>query len=571
MARIRSKQSGLQTLAYKFGGMGKHTPLKPLGAEDMCNFRILPNGVLKVRSGYTYKKHFSSGKKVRGFWEGVLGGLSLVFAVVGDTVYRLSGDTMNEINAGTVTDGEGAVHFCVYEDSLYLLDGEKIQIYVPATSKFSEIEPYVPLYGYQWHPSSYGEVNEQINLMTPRMRVHYYNSGDTNVFTLPYYASSVDVVYVNGRKSNDYTFSANSNKITFTSSAAPITAEIGFTVSLNEELRSAILAAQMSYIYSRHGENQLMLWGTDGRLYCARQVSKAMMSSCQVLYPKASSLYFCEDDIFFLGDFVNPISTVCPLYEILLVFTPNRIWKLSFEKDGMKVTLAMSGMGCASQHGVIPYGSGILAAMNGGIYNITASPARPEDLFPERISIGVDEKFASGFTDNVHLMRNFADGEVWMRDPTDTTGTVWVWNTESEEWYRFGKIDATFFFKTAGKLGFAKGSDICLFDRAEATDNGVPIDAYYKSAYLDFGAPDSIRRSMRALLYAAASQNNYRIQLETEQGKITYTLKTPTDATSPQLHDVRLHTHRYRFLRFTISVAASHPVEFYKLDIYTRP
>ena len=79
MARIRSKKSALQALTYKFGGMGKHTPLEPLGAEDMCNFRILPNGVLKVRSGYTCKKHFSSGKKVRGFWEGVLEGLSIVF------------------------------------------------------------------------------------------------------------------------------------------------------------------------------------------------------------------------------------------------------------------------------------------------------------------------------------------------------------------------------------------------------------------------------------------------------------------------------------------------------------
>ena len=571
MARIQSKRAALQTLTHKFGGLGKHTPLEPLGAEDMCNFRILPNGVLRVRSGYTRKKHFASGKKVRGYWEGVLNGLSIVLVVVGETVYRLSGNAMNEINTGSVKDGDEAVHFCLYKDSLYLLDGESIQVYIPASSKFVEIEPYVPLYGYQWHPQAYGDIYEEINLITPRMRVSYYNSDDTKVFLLPYYASSVEVVYANGKKTTEYTFSPNSNKITFTSSVAPVIVEVGFTVSLNEEVREAILTAQMSYIYSRNGENQLMLWGTNGHLFCARNVDGNMLSSCQVFYPKVSPLYFCADDIFILGDFVNPIRTICPLYEILLVFTPNRIWKLSFEKDGIHVALAMSEMGCASYHGAIPYNSGILAAMKGGIYNITASPARPEDLFLERISIGIDDKFSSEFTDNVHLIRNYADGEVWMRDPTDTTGTVWVWNTENKEWYRFGAIQASFFFKTASNWGFAKGSDLCLFDRTNTTDNGSAIDAYYKSAYLDFGSPNSVRRSMRALLYASAGESNSEILFETEQGKITYPLTSPSGATSPQLHDLRIHTHRYRFLRFTISSEATDQPEFYRLDIYSLP
>ncbi|MBQ7391192.1 MAG: hypothetical protein IJV73_00760, partial [Clostridia bacterium] len=56
------------------------------------------------------------------------------------------------------------------------------------------------------------------------------------------------------------------------------------------------------------------------------------------------------------------------------------------EKEGIRATLAMHDMGCASSLGCIPYEGGVLAAMNGGIYKLTASPARPEDLFPERVS-----------------------------------------------------------------------------------------------------------------------------------------------------------------------------------------
>ena len=569
MARIRSKQPALKSLSYKFGGMGKHTPLSPVGAEDTCNFRILPNGVLRVRSGYTLKKHFSSGGKVRGVWEGTLGGTSLRFAVVGDTVYRLSGDAMDETAVGTVTDGDGPVHFCVFEDTLHLLDGQTIWTYSETTQTFGAVEPYVPLYGYSWNPTTCGEVNEDINLLTPRLRVHYYNSTGSSVFTLPYYADRIEVVIADGKKTGNYSFMAGSNKISF--STPPTVLEVGFSVSLNTETRAAMLASQMSYIYTRGGANQLLLWGNDARLFFSRSVSAPMMSSCRVFYPKASSLYFCAKDVLFLGDSAHPIRTICPLYETLLVFTSDRIWNLAFEKEGIVSTLAMQDMGCGSQHGAIPYNNGVLAALDGGIYHITASPARPEELFLERLSIGVDEKFPSGFTDNVHLVRNLLDGEIWLRDPTNGTGDVWVWNFELEQWYRFDSIAASSFFKNADSIGFASGSDIFLFGRTYTTDNGSAINAYYKSAYLDFEASDSPRRSMRALLYSSASESDCEVLFETEQKEISYPLLPASYTNAPQLHDMRIATHRYRFLRFTLSVSAMDLLEFYRLDLYSRP
>ena len=569
MARIKSKRNTLKTLSCKFGGIGKHTPLEPLGAEDMCNFRILPNGTLKVRPGYVCKKQFASGRKIRGVWEGALEGVSLFFAVVDDTVYRLVGDTMNEINAGEIANNQANVHFCVYKNTLYLLDGEKIWIYIPASAKFFEVEPYVPLYGYQWHPQAYGEINEEINLITTSMRVHYYNSGDYTVFLLPYFANSVEVVYVNGRKTTEYSFSPGSNKVTF--STPPITVEIGFSVMLNEELRANILASQMSYIYSQNGNNQLMLWNKDGNLFCAQDVTDSMLSACRVLYPKVSPLYFCEKDIFFLGDHIHPITSICPLHDTLLVFTSDRIWNVSFEKEGMRATLATHDMGSSSRHGVIPYKSGVLAAMNGGIYNLTASVSRPYELSMERISIYVDDKFPANFTQKIHLIRNFDNGEIWMRDPTDNSGSVWIWNTDNGEWYRFADINATFFFKGLGGFGFVTENEICLFDRTVSTDNGSSIDAYYQSSYLDMGASDSVKRSMRALLYGAPNKSRAKILFETEQDQLSYTLSTPSSANTPQLWNVRIHTHRYRFLRFTLSTAASNPSEFYRLDIFSQP
>ena len=571
MARIKTKQGAPKTLSCKFGGMGKYAPLSPLGAEEVRNFRILPNGGMRVRSGYILKKHFIGNQPVRGVWEGTLGASSLLFAVAGNTIYLLSGDEMTETAVGTVSADTSSAHFFVHEDVLYLLDGSNIYTYSPASKKFAVIEPYVPLYGYAWSPTSYGEINEEINLLTPRLRVHYYNTDGATEFKLPYHADSIEVVRANGQKISGYGFSPGSNKITV--SSAPIVLEVGLTVALNEELRAAILATQMSFIYSRNGNNRLMLWGNDARLFFAKDVTTPMLSSCQVYYPKVSPLYFCKDDVFFLGDSTHPVTALCPLYETLLAFTSDRIWNISFDKDGIiQATLAMHDMGCSSPKGVIPYDGGALVAMRGSIYHLTASSARPEDLSLERISAGVEDRFPAEFTEGgVEMIRNFGDGEVWIHNPTCPSAAVWVWNTESKEWYTFTAIDATLFFKIMGKIGFAYGSDIFLFDRQENTDNGSPIDAYYKSAYFDFGAPDSIRRSMRALLYASPNKSSSMVQFETEQEGVTYHLTSPSGKAVPQLHDIRMPTRRYRFLRFSITTASAEATEFYKLDLYSRP
>lgn len=569
MARIKSKRMALGTLSCKFGGMGKYAPLSSVGAEDMCNFRLLPNGALRVRSGYARKKHFSSQGKVRGIWEGTLEGTSYLFAVVGNTVYRLVDDAMTETSVGTVADGTEEVHFFVYEDVLYLLDGENIWNYLTSSNKFEVIEPYVPLYGYLWDPVSGGEVNEEINLLTPKLRVLYHNPNGETEFNLPYYASRIDVAFLNGKKTTNFNFSPGTDKIVFPT--APLSVEVSFTVSLNQEVRSTICASQMAYIYSRGGANQLFLGGKDARLFYTKSVTAPMLSSCQALYPKASPLYFVMDNIFFLGDNAHPITAICPLYETLLVFTSDRIWNIAFKKEEIQATLSLHGIGCASPCGVMPYENGVLAAMGDSIYHITASPARPEELITERISKGIDEKFPTGFGERVHLIRNNADGEIWMRDPTNTAGEVWIWNFELGEWYRFSGITASFFFQNNMGIGFASGSDICVFERSKTTDNGSPIDAYYKSAYLDFGVPDSMRRSMRAFLYASPSKSDCEVLLETEQKEQSYQLSTPLFATAPQLHDMRIATHRYRFLRFTLSTSASHLTEFYRLDVCSGP
>lgn len=569
MARLKSRRSALKILSCKFGGMGKHTPLSPEGAADMCNFRILPGGILKTRMGYQLKKDFLSGQKVRGVWKGSLEGVALLFAVAGDKIYRLEGDAMAQTVVGSVASGENPVHFCVYLDALYLLDGTGIYQYSTSQNQFKAVEAYAPLYGYQWNPTIFGEVNEKINLLSPRLRVHYYNAAAESIFLLPYYAESVDMVRVDGVKTSSYNFTPGSNRIIL--HVAAIHVEVGFTVSLNDELRSEMLAAQLSYIYSQNGESKLFLGDSQGRLFCSSEVSQPMLASCRVIYPEANPLYFCAEDILFLGDSAHSVTTMCPFYDTVLAFTSDRIWNLTLEKGILEARLATRELGCASPLGAIPYENGVIAVLGTDVYRISASVARTEQLCFERLSVGMEGKLTPEFANKVQLFWNAADGEIWMRDSENEGGEVWVWNAVDNEWYRFDNIPASFFFKIDAGIGFAHDNGIFLFDRSCSTDCNAPIAAFYRSAYLDFGTPDVPRRSARAYLYSSTYSGNGTLLLETERiGKLFDT--TPSRlSVETHLQQMRMSLHRHRFLRFTLSVNASTPAEFYRLDLYSLP
>lgn len=572
MARLKSKHSALKSLSCKFGGLGKYTPLSPTGAEEMCNFRILPGGVLKTRMGYQLKKSFSSSQKVRGVWQGRIEDVSYLFAVAGDTIYRLTDDTMSEATiVGKIPANDRPVHFCAYLDNLYLLDETNIYLYSSRQNRFNAIEAYVPLYGYQWHPELFGDVYEEINLLSRHLRIHYSNTDGSTVFRFPYYADAVDFVYINGRSSTKYTFSPGSDHITTTAENPPFFVEVGITITLNEEIREKLLASQLSFIYNLKEESKLFLWGNDSRVFCSRHVSDYMLSSCRVFYSSTTPLYFCSDDILFLGDSTHPVTALCSFYDTILAFTADRIWNIRFEKEGMEVKLATREMGCASPFGVIPYRNSVLAIMGKDFYRISASVARTDELTFERLSQGMETRIGSNYATRGQLFWNVSDDEIWMRDPQKSNGEVLVWNTKSEEWYRFDNIAGAFFFKTDSGIGFAQNNNIFYFDRSYATDNKNPIEAFYRSSYLDFGTPDVPCRSGRAYLYCSANDGEGSLLLETERGGKVFHFSPSPSYANAYLQKIRFGGYRYRFLRFTISANASTPAEFYRLDIHTLP
>ena len=209
MSKINPERADVREDFEGFGGIGEKG-LSTGKATDMRNFRLLPDGALEKRCGWAVHQKFVS--DVRAVWQGVIGEISSIFVVVGDTVYRFVGDDQYE--AGVLTESWGHVAVSFYLGRLYLLDENEIYVYSETMNKFDVAYGYAPLFGLNWHPSNQGAINEPINLFSNRLRVNYLNTEGLSTFTLPYYAKSIDCVRVDNVNVSDYSFRTGGNTVT---------------------------------------------------------------------------------------------------------------------------------------------------------------------------------------------------------------------------------------------------------------------------------------------------------------------------------------------------------------------
>ena len=234
MSKIKPKHAYAKAVFDRFEGISEGTPSEENALSELCNFRILPNGSLEKRCGwYVYT---SLPDTVRGVWQGTLEGTSFCFAVGGNKVYQVRNGNVNEIS--TLTTTTGRVTFISYRGRLYLLDGAETYVLRMSPLRFTVAIGYAPLYGRNWHPTDYGQPNEPFNLFSSRLRIHYFNTTSSTTFNLPYYASSIDKVRVDGVEVKNVGFSAPSDHFTIPTAGASV--EVAFTVAMDSEIEATM-------------------------------------------------------------------------------------------------------------------------------------------------------------------------------------------------------------------------------------------------------------------------------------------------------------------------------------------
>ena len=193
-------------------------------ASAISNFRIASDGSLKKRGGYTLYHTFPD--VVRTFWEGTLKAKRYLFAVCGNGIYVVDELSGSPTRIDSVPSANGVLTFFEYEQELYLADGSSLRRYLPATRTFPAVTPYIPLYGYNWHPSTGGTVNEELNLLSNCARVLYSNPSSLVSFRLPFACRQILGVRVNGKEVTSYTFQSMSNTLTLPADATGYSVEV---------------------------------------------------------------------------------------------------------------------------------------------------------------------------------------------------------------------------------------------------------------------------------------------------------------------------------------------------------
>ncbi|MBR3893675.1 MAG: hypothetical protein IKJ35_00860 [Clostridia bacterium] len=548
MSKIKPERARVKEVFDGFGGIAPDG-LSTGKATDMRNFRLLPNGSIEKRCGWNVQMTLSG--EVRALWQGVIGGTGCIFAVSGDTIYRLQGDRQDAV--GVLTESAGHAEFVFYRGRLYLLDENEIYVYSENHGRFDVANGYAPLMGVDWHPTDFGDTHEPLNLFSRRLRVNYLNTVGATSFVLPFYAESIDCVRVDNVRVNDYSFQAGSDTVTLSQIGSRV--EIAFTMN-NPPMTYLNLHQCTRASVERFGMREvMMMYGNQAgsNLFCTARIDENMINYCKVAYPDTDPIYVKWEGEIAVGDSLHPITTLYRLRDRMLAFHSLGATAIipDEESDEIENYALLRGVGCTAAIDLRLDGDPVILNEN-GVFRLKNTGGDPDDILLERLSDGMESMLTPSFLEHAVAISDQRHGELWFRDAKDTEGVVWVYQTERKQWYCFDNVRADFFLTLDGEICFVSSHRICRFDDFLGTDDGAAITSFWESSVLGFSSPETLKRALRMTLCAKQGGGNVTaITLASERRAKTVTVHNLPGGTS-HLIDFRVPFGRFRLLRVSI-------------------
>lgn len=568
MSKIKPRHAFASEAFTSFEGLPDHPPFLDRGAYDMRNFRILSDGSLKKRGGRATLISFSD--EVRGFWEGSLEGVYRCFAVAGSRIYSLSPEEGTKTLIGYTLGTKKEVGFLLYGGNLYLLDSQEITLYQASTNTFEPITPYAPMLGVNWHPTEGGEIQEQPNLLTDRMRVGYYNTTGTNTFRLPFYATAVDKVRVNNADAA-FSFTPNTNTVVLNDTPATgATVEVAFRATVNAALTEQLHQCNRSFLFQEGTQETALLYGASQvyRVFCSTPVSAAKLAFSRVFYANSSSLYFAVNNVLLLGDSEHPVMSMCRNHDRILAMTDKMGYTILIGDNGKAEGYpVLYSLGATSYRGLLRYEDHLLCIDRGGVYRLDSTVGHPDDFSVERYRIGCSTTISSDFYEGAYGYFDLIHNELWLWKPSDSAGRVLVYRPDTKQTYAFDGMKAIWFENTTyGTILFGE-SKMQRLDDSLYQDNATAIKAYYQSGYLAFSHPEEWKRSLSlSVNMLFSNESSLYVTFETERNSAVDLF--PGDAGVPLHFNRRIPLGRFRFLRFRLTHYTNSDCRISSLALY---
>ena len=345
--------------------------------------------------------------------------------------------------------------------------------------------------------------------------------------------------------------------------------EIGFTIYLDSETTQNLLAATRALPVFLGAGEQLLLYGAPRGhyLYLAKAVSDSMLATARSGYPSCDRLYFRECDVMIIGDADNPITTVCRDGQRLLAFHPTGAAAIVFPAEEEPTYYAMSEIpGCSVRGMDISVGGDRYILNATGLFRLVHDSGSHDEMraIPLNVSLPSDDPELHARLLTAYLS---AHDELWMCDPLDATGFVYLYQPLRQQLYRFDHIPASRFLTVNGLFGFFSGKRICVFEEHLTTDAGIAFEAVATTGWLHFGCPETKKRSLRLSLLAQNTQE-MKITLESEHRQCE--INRTDAALASSVWDTRVPIGRFRMLRTVIRDSGAQRPRITRLALYAN-
>lgn len=536
-----------------------------VAAAEMVNFRIRSDGSLETRCGY--RRIFTAPGVPRTVFSGYHAGESVLYFLIGSGIYRYyEGDEYGYLYCGSVGTTEGNAEFAVYHGKLYLFDGA--EIYVKDGTHFRRAEGYLPLYGKDWGPSTCGDVYEEENLLTPRVRIRYRNEAGETKICFPRRVESVDRILIDGIEIPTEAATLLGTGLECTCVDFEAAEEIEVIVTLHTEDRRATIRSLTRVLpYGEADERSLLCYGGSdaARLYSSTAVSESSARESDSrggccggeLYFPVTGISYCLD---------APITAVCRHYGRLLLFTGSGAWVM--DPAGDSVVQVHASIGCDKTDGAVLCGNTPMTYFGGRLWAWSVKRESENEYSASVLSDPVSKTVMEMRSGRVLMQYYPARGELWI---SSGKGEILIYNTERAVFYRFSGIAADRLIASAEDVLFLSGTSLMQMDEALSEDeDGVGIRAYYESGWLDFGHPERTKRAVRYLLSGNPGGGNLTLRIQSERGVTATASLFGRAATVPNAYGGRISVGRFRYLSYSITVRGAARASVHALTVTAR-
>ncbi|MBR6602787.1 MAG: hypothetical protein IKK94_02095 [Clostridia bacterium] len=509
----------------KFGGIC-HGAAKTEGKEhtalDICNFRILSDGSLEKREGFSPIMTLPS--EPRAFISAVFDGEEMLFFVCENRVYEASSSGAYSV-IGEIETAAGKAELFVCHGFLYLLDEKDLYRY--EDGEFSPVIGYVPLYAKELDGMGKGEIFEDVNYLSDRIRLHYKVKQFTKTLCLSIKCKEICSILCGGIDIlSKSTLSEDGMSITIPS-VAEEGCEILVCLKLADESikRHELIEKGRSIICDGGDTGRIILYGGSdrGSILISKEVSNPSYLESVAVHTSASDVYFPVSDKRIFPCTGEGVNSIIRDGSRMLLLGDSKIASLSLRGKSIDLSIYDEHFGSVSERGAVIGGTDPYVISRYGIYRLSGRGVLT-DSGAECISTEIEDMLSSDFFTRAVAFYNKDRGELFFGDPESDEQEIFVYSVLGEKWYRFDGIPFDFFFNFGGKVCMLYGKYVFAFSEDDLLDTSAEmaseseIEAYYESNPIDFSLPERQKHIGRAYIKADCDGGSFTMTLEGDGG-----------------------------------------------------